>query len=77
MVVTPLPTPVTTPVAGLMVATAVLVLLQTPPAPASVRVLVVGEQNNVVPDIVPATARGLTVTAAVAEDEPQLADVPV
>ena len=72
MVVVPAATPVTTP-AELIVATLV-VLLHTPPVVpvGSLKVVVVAGQRVSVPDIVPATGAGFTVTCAVAATVPQL-----
>ena len=55
-------TAVTTPVAGTTVATAVLVLLQLPPAPVVAYVAVPPMQSGDVPLTVPAFTFGLTVT---------------
>jgi len=53
-----------------MLATRGLLLLQTPPADVSVRVLVVPVHKVVLPPMVPATAAGLTVTDAVEASVP-------
>lgn len=63
MVVTPAPTPVTTPVDEPMVATEVLLLLQVPPGVTSARVMVEPAQTAEGPVIV--AGNGLTVSTAV------------
>ena len=67
----PLATPVTTPVVGFTVATAVLLLLQVPPVPVVVKVLVAPVHIAVTPPIVPALGAGVTVSGEVAEAVPQ------
>lgn len=64
MVSVPASTPVTTPVAGIMVAVAVLLLLQVPPALASLSVTDAPSHTPVAPVIV--AGSGFTVTLAVA-----------
>jgi len=54
-----------------MVATAVLPLLQVPPLPLVVNVVVLPVQTEVNPLIVPALGVGTTVTGAVATAVPQ------
>ena len=73
MLVVPAPTAVTNPVVGFTVATAVLELLQVPPAsPLVVKLLLVLTQSDAAPDTVPAFTFGFTVTAAEAlAGEPQ------
>ena len=71
MVDVPAEIPVTTPVA-LIVATPVDTELQTPPATASVRLVVVVGHSVKVPVIDPALGAGFTVTTAVAAAVPQL-----
>lgn len=71
MVVVPAATPVTVP-AALMVAAAGLLLLHTPPAAASVRVLEEPGHTIVAPLMVPADGTPVTVTTAVAPALPQL-----
>ena len=73
MVVVPIPTLVTTPVA-LTVATPVLVLLHVPPAGESVR-LAVPPRHMVTGDGVIGPAPALTVTVAVAKHEPIVYDM--
>ncbi len=63
--------PVTTPVA-LTVATPVDTELHTPPAAASVKLVLVAGQSVRPPVIVPAFGAGFTVTTAVAATVPQL-----
>jgi hypothetical protein len=72
MVVVPAPTPVTTPEA-LIVATDVLVLLQEPPAVASVKVMVLLTQTVLAP-LIAAGVDGtvITVTVSVSEAVPQV-----
>ena len=53
-------------------ATEVLVLLQVPPVPVVVRVMVAPVQTVEGPDMVPDVPAGLTVSGAVANAEPQL-----
>ena len=67
----PAATPVTVPPA-LTVATAVLALVQVPPAAVSVSVVLAPAHTVVVPPMVPAAAAGLTVTFCVATAVPQL-----
>ena len=62
MFVVPAPTAVTTPVPAITVATPVLVLLQLPPEPVVVYVVVPPIQRGVVPLTTPALTFGLTVT---------------
>ncbi len=67
----PAETAVTRPV-PLIVATAVAVLLHTPPPAASVSVVVPAGHSEVVPVMVPATGSGFTVTILIATAVPQL-----
>src|SRR5687767_14969985 len=71
MFVVPLLNAVTTPVAEFTVATAVLVLVHTPPGSPLVEYVVTSPmQSGDVPLTVPATTFGLTVIVAVPETEP-------
>lgn len=63
--------PVTTPVVGLMVAAAVLVLLQVPPVTLLTNVVVEPVHTKVVPPMVPAFGNGLTVIGYVVLALPQ------
>ena len=70
----PAETPETTPDA-FMVATAVLLLVQVPPvAPFDVNVVVPVVRIVVVPEIVPALGKALTVTVELVAEEQPLAD---
>ena len=64
--------PVTAPVALLTDALAALLLLQVPPEPVVVKVLVLPIQSAVGPLTVPALGSGLTVIACVSAMVPQL-----
>lgn len=71
MIAVPGPTPNTTPFASTIAAVALL-LVQTPPAvPLLTKVIVEPVQTDEGPLIVPALARGLTVTLYEANDDPQ------
>jgi hypothetical protein len=70
MVALPSETPETSP-ALLTVATDVLLLLQSPPVPEVLSVVVLLTHTAAVPDIVPASGLALIVTALVATSEPQ------
>lgn len=71
MVAVPGATPVTRPVAELTDATAGLLLLQLPPTlPLLVSVVAKPVHMDEAPLMVPALARGLTVTRCVAVDKP-------
>ena len=65
--------PDTTP-APVIVATAVLVLLHTPPMPLVVSVVAESSHTDVAPEIVPANGAGSTVIVCAATDAPQLLD---
>jgi len=65
-------TPVATPVVGLIVQIAVLLLLHTPPVVALLKVLVLPPQPVVVPVIAATVGNAFTVITLVAEAEPQL-----
>ena len=71
MVDVPALTPVTTPVL-VIVATAGVLEVHTPPGVPSVNVVVVPPQRVVVPDMLPALGVPPTVTVAVAAAVPQL-----
>ena len=71
MVAVPAVTPVTIPDVPI-VATAVLLLLHTPPVVVLLNVVVEVAQTIAVPVIVPATGSGLTVTFTVVVAVPQL-----
>lgn len=64
--------PVTIPVAGSIVAVRGVTELQTPPAAASLKVMVEPWQTVTGPVIVPASGVALTVTTLVAAAVPQL-----
>ena len=72
MVAVPALMPVTTPVAGLTEATALLLLLQLPPAVASLNVVVAPLHTVVVPVIAATAVPVVTVTVVVAVAVPQL-----
>ena len=77
MVVFPAESAVTTPLAALTVATAGLLLLHVPPTlPLLVNVVDKPAHTVVAPLIVPALARGFTVTKCVADEVPQTAAEP-
>jgi hypothetical protein len=70
MVVVPAVTPDRIPVAETE-ATAVLLLVHTPPGEASVRVIVADSHTTVGPEMADATGCGFTVMGIVATDVPQ------
>lgn len=70
--VVPVAIPVTTPVAGFIVATDVLLLLQLPPLTASVNVITEPVHTVAGPAMVPADGAGLIVIACVSIAVPQL-----
>ena len=70
----PLDTPVTTPVALPMLATAELPLVHVPPLTVLLNVADEPGQTDVVPLIVPAVAAVLTVTMVVAVADPHVPD---
>lgn len=72
MVTLPAATPLTTPVAGLTVAKAALLLLQVPPLTASVNVMVEPAHTDDGPLIAPAVGAAVIVTVVVAVAVPQL-----
>ena len=75
MVAEPAERPETTPV-GLTVAAALLLLLQVPPAkPLEVREVVAPAHKVVVPEIIPALGKALTVTVELAVAEHPLAEM--
>ena len=71
MVVLPAATPVTTPVLASIVATAVVPLLQVPPAILLLSIMVVPTHTEEAPLMVPAFGIGLTVMFADAVADPQ------
>lgn len=71
MVVLPAATPVTTPVLASIVATAVVPLLQVPPAILLLSIMVEPTQTEEAPLMVPAFGTGLTVMFADAVADPQ------
>ena len=71
MVALPADTPVSMPVEASILATEVLLLVQVPPAAASVRVMVDPVHTDPGPVIVPADGNGLTVINVVAIPVPQ------
>lgn len=65
MVTAPAATPVTTPVAELTVALAVLLLLHVPPAVASVSVVLIPVHNVEAPEMAAAAVRSVTTLVTV------------
>lgn len=72
MVVLPAATPVTLPVTGSTVATAVVLLVQLPPETLLLNIILDPIHTDEAPLMVPALATGLTVMVAEAVAEPQI-----